>query len=135
MAAGVLLGIPLGALGVFRLTTEAAGTTMAAFMTHHGLVDAEEHLSMVKEVTPTDSVALRQRLMLLLGADMPFLQSACRNRDSQVHRGACSLLQADVAYLHAHPSSTGHAEFDAMIHRIELTSQGAPASAGTSANP
>lgn len=136
--AGVLLGIPLGTLGLFRLTTEVAGTTMASSMTHYGLVDAEEHLGLARELSESDSAALRQRLMLLLGADLPFLQSACRNQDSIDHQSACSLLHSDVAYLRTHPFSTGRDEFDAMVHRIELTNQGcveSPASAGTSVHP
>lgn len=117
VAAGVLLGIVIGGLGAFYLMTGSGGRILAAFMTHHALIDAEEHLSLARQLEPGDSAALRQRIQLLLGADLPILQSSCRNPEAVDQGSACSLLRADVQYLQAHPLATGNAAFEAMLQR------------------
>ena len=115
VAAGVLLGVVVGGLGAFHLMSGSGGRLLAAFMTHHALIDAQEHLSLARQLKPGDSAALRQRVQLLLGADLPVLQSSCRNRDAVDQESACSLLRADVQYLQANPLAMGNAAFEAML--------------------
>ena len=115
MAAGVLLGVVVGGLGAFHLMSGSGGRILTAFMTHHALIDAQEHLSLARQLEPGDSAALRQRVQLLLGADLPVLQASCRNRDAVDQGSACSLLRADVQFLQAHPLTTGNTAFEAML--------------------
>ncbi|MGN6237468.1 hypothetical protein [Dyella sp.] len=115
VAAGVLLGVVVGGLGAFHLMSGSGGRILAAFMTHHALIDAQEHLSLARQLEPGDSAALHQRVQLLLGADLPVLQASCRNRDAVDQGSACSLLRADVQFLQAHPLTTGNTAFEAML--------------------
>ncbi|ODV06506.1 MAG: hypothetical protein ABT19_15850 [Rhodanobacter sp. SCN 68-63] len=115
VTAGVLLGVVVGGLGAFYLMSGSGGRILAAFMAHHALIDAQEHLSLARQLAQGNSAALRQRVQLLLGADLPVLQSSCSNRDAVDQESACSLLRADVQYLQAHPLATGNTAFDAML--------------------
>lgn len=138
LAAGLAAGLLFGAVGMFYATAAFQGRVLSAFMTHHFLIDAEQHLGAARSLAPGDSVALRQRITFALVADLPFLQSACRNRDAIDRTSACSLLRAAASYLQMHPWSTGDADFDSMIQAIVVEPVGtgfAPASARTVAHP